>query len=106
MGYAFDGYAQAEFTGVSYSCADGLAPSIAGFLPEFLPNTPIIRSPTAVRQISTPGPGCVVTLDSILDYFNLHRPFWQTSVILLGYLGVLHVATFIGQLQLTKQEKR
>jgi hypothetical protein len=43
MGYAFDGYAQAEFTGVSYSCNSGLAPSIVGFLPKFLPNTPIIR---------------------------------------------------------------
>jgi hypothetical protein len=30
----------------------------------------------------------------------------MTCVILVGYLGVLHVATFIGQLHLTKKERR
>lgn len=105
MGFAFDGYAQAEFTGVSYSCASGLAPSITGFLPKFLPNTPIIRSPTAAAQLQG-AEGCVVHLDSILGYFGLFRPFWMTCVILVGYLGVLHIATFLGQLQLTKKERR
>lgn len=106
MGYAFDGYAQAEFSGFAYSCASGLAPSISGFLPQFLPNTPILRSPASLRMIEAPGAGCVVQLDSILTYFNLSRPFWMTCVILLGYLGVLHIATFIGLMQLTKKEKR
>lgn len=106
MGFAFDGYAQAEFTGVTYSCANGLAPSIVGFLPEFLPNTPIISTPTALRQITQPGAACVVHLDSILGYFSLYRPFWMTAVILFGYLGVLHLATFGGLMQLTKKERR
>lgn len=107
MGFAFDGYAQAEFSGVTYSCSGGLAPSITGFLPEFLPNTPILRSDTAARQISgTPGAGCVVELDSILNYFDLHRKFGVTVAILFVYLAVLHLATFLGQLHLTKQEKR
>jgi hypothetical protein len=106
MGYAFDGYAQAEFTGVTYSCSGGLAPSIVGFLPKFLPNTPIIRSPAAMNQLQGSSGDCVVQLDSILNYFNLFRPFWMTCVILVGYLGVLHVATFLGQLQLTKKERR
>lgn len=106
MGYAFDGYAQAEFTGVTYSCSGGLAPSIVGFLPKFLPNTPIIRSPAAMNQLQGSSGDCVVQLDSILGYFNLFRPFWMTTVILVGYLGVLHVATFLGQLHLTKKERR
>jgi hypothetical protein len=105
MGFAFDGYAQAEFTGVTYSCASGLAPSIVGFLPKFLPNTPIIRSPAAASQLAG-AEGCVVQLDSILAYFSLFRPLWMTCVILVGYLGVLHIATFLGQLQLTKKERR
>src|SRR5512135_2294898 len=82
MGFAFDGYAQAEFTGVTYSCASGLAPSIVGFLPKFLPNTPIIRSPAAASQLAGTE-GCVVHLDSILAYFSLFRPFWMTCVILV-----------------------
>jgi hypothetical protein len=106
MGFAFDGYGQAEFAGVSYSCAGGIAPTITGFLPKFLPNTPIIRTQAAINQLQNPGEGCVIHLDQILSYFGLFRPFWMTCVILLGYLGVLHVATFIGQLQLTRKERR
>jgi len=106
MGYAFDGYAQAEFTDVTYSCANGLAPSIVDYLPEFLPNTPVIKTPAAMRQITNPGPSCVVHLDSILSYFSLYRPFWMTTVVLFGYLGVLHLATFGGLMQLTKKERR
>ncbi|KAF8067234.1 ctr9 [Scenedesmus sp. PABB004] len=82
MGFAFDGYAQAEFGGVSYSCAGGLAPSIVAFLPEFLPNTPAITSPLVLNQVNNPGPTCRVELGSILSYFDLFRPFWQTVVIL------------------------
>ena len=106
MGYAFDGYAQAEFKGLTYSCADGLAPSIVGFLPEFLPNTPAIRGPQATRLLSNSGPNCVIQLDAILSYFDLYRPFWITTVILLVYLGVLHLATFGGLLMLSRKEKR
>lgn len=106
MGYGFAGYAQAEFSGVSYSCAGGLAPSIMAYLPAFLPNTPQISSPFVLRQIQDPGADCVVNLDSILGYFQLFRPYWMTAVILLGYLGVVHVATYLGFLWLTKKERR
>jgi hypothetical protein len=106
MGYAFDGYGQAEFAGVAYSCANGLAPSIAGFLPEFLPNTPAIRTPLVSRAINNPGADCTVDMDTVLAYFSLFRPFWQTCVILVAYLVILHLATFGGLLQLTKKERR
>jgi hypothetical protein len=106
MGYAFDGYGQAEFSNIAYSCANGLAPSIVGFLPQFLPNTPAISSPLVTRTITAPGPSCIVDLDSIIAYFNLFRPFWQTCVILAAYLIILHLATFGGLLQLTKKERR
>jgi len=106
LGFAFDGYAQAEFTGVSYSCANGLSPYMGQFLPAFLPNTPQLRSPAALARFNRPGQECVVHLENILVYFNLYRPFWMTCVILVGYLGVLHVATYGGLLMLTKKERR
>lgn len=68
--------------------------------------SPQRRSPAAMQQLQGSGGDCVVHLDSILNYFALFRPFWMTCVILVGYLGVLHVMTFIGQLHLTKKERR
>jgi hypothetical protein len=106
MGYAFEGYARAEFGGVGYSCAGGLAPSLMELLPRFFPNTPLLSSPALLAQVGSPSPGCVVDLDSLLTYFGLSRPFWLTAVILLGYLGVFHVATYGGFLLLTRKEKR
>lgn len=106
MGFAFDGYGQAEFSGVTYSCGSGLAPSIVSVLPDFLPNTPIIRSDRAISMFQNPSPDCTITLNVILDYFSLHRPFWATCVILVGYLAVLHAATFGGLMHLAKKEKR
>ncbi len=106
MGYAFEGYSRAEFRGVAYDCSGGLAPSILAYLPVFLPNTPQITSPFVLQQISNPGPNCRVDLGSILDYFELYRPFWEVTVILLGYLGFFHILTYLGFLWLTKKEKR
>lgn len=104
MGYGFEGYAQAEFKGISYSCAGGLAPSIVAFLPTFLPNTPQIS--LASNLVQNPGANCVVNLGSILDYFELFRPLWMVTVILIGYLGFFHIITYLGFLWLTKKEKR
>eukprot|EP00878_Enallax_costatus_P000100 GHUV01000134.1.p1 GENE.GHUV01000134.1~~GHUV01000134.1.p1 ORF type:complete len:870 (+),score=236.10 GHUV01000134.1:1054-3663(+) len=106
MGYAFEGYSRAEFLGVTYSCAGGLAPSIIAYIPTFLPNTSQINSPLVQNALKNPGSNCTVRLDSILDYFQLFRPFWMVSVILIGYLGFFHVLTYFGFIWLTKKEKR
>lgn len=106
MGYGFEGYTRAEFRGVTYSCAGGLAPTIIAYIPSFLPNTTQINSPIVRNALSNPGPDCTVRLDSILDYFELFRPFWEVVVILLAYLGFFHIITYLGFLWLTKKEKR
>jgi ABC-type multidrug transport system ATPase subunit len=106
MGFGFEGYARAEFLGVTYSCAGGLAPTIIAYIPTFLPNTAQINSPIVRNALTNPGKDCTVRLDSILDYFELFRPFWMVVVILLGYLGFFHIVTYIGFLYLTKKEKR
>jgi len=105
LGYAFDGYAQAEFGGVSYSCAGGLSPYMSSYLPTYLPNLlPVVRS--QMGTMNQARPDCTIDLGKILDYFGLHRRFWVTCVILVGYLGVLHIATYLGLLMLTKKERR
>lgn len=107
MGYGFEGYAQAEFRDLYYNCSGGIAPDLLGFLPTFLPNTPILRGNTINNQLTNASPGgCVVDLNSILDYFQLMRPFWMIAVILIGYLLFFHVVTYLGFLWLTKKEKR
>jgi hypothetical protein len=62
MGFAFEGFAIAEFAGGAYSCAEGLAPDIVGYLPAFLPNTTAIAAPFVRDALLHPGEGCVIDL--------------------------------------------
>jgi len=62
MGFAFEGYATAEFKGGVYSCAGGLAVDVVGFLPSFLPNTTSITSPFVRNALLSPGEGCIIDL--------------------------------------------
>ncbi|GBF87651.1 ABC transporter G family [Raphidocelis subcapitata] len=106
MGFAFEGYSIAEFVGGSYSCAGGLASDILGYLPTFLPNTPAVSSPLVRGVLTNPGPDCVIDLGSILTYFGIAKPLWLVFVILIGYLAVLHVATYFAYLGLARKERR
>lgn len=106
MGYAFDGFATAEFAGASYGCADGLAPDVVGFLPALLPNTAAVASPLVRDALLSPGADCAVDLDAVLAYFGAGRPLWATALILLAYLLVCHGLTFGAYVRLARREAR
>lgn len=106
MGFSFNGYAQAEFTGVVYGCSGGLTAGINEYITAFLPNTNGLNTGFVQNAIKNPGADCVVRTDEILKFFNLFRPFWLTVVILIGYLLVCHAFTFIGLVHIARKEKR
>jgi MFS-type transporter involved in bile tolerance (Atg22 family) len=51
-------------------------------------------------------PRCLVSNDALLQYMQYSRPFGSSVAILLGYLGVVHVLTFVGMLLLANKEAR
>ena len=55
---------------------------------------------------SRPDPNCVLDTNSILTYFNFHRPFWVSVVILFAYLGIMHILTFASMLIAARRERR
>eukprot|EP00882_Tetradesmus_deserticola_P030598 GHRQ01034440.1.p1 GENE.GHRQ01034440.1~~GHRQ01034440.1.p1 ORF type:complete len:104 (-),score=42.62 GHRQ01034440.1:435-746(-) len=55
--------------------------------------------PVAVRS-------CIVDTIAVVDYFEFGRPFTTTVGILLGYLGVMHVLTYIAMVLSARKEAR
>jgi hypothetical protein len=72
MAFAFEGYATAEFSGSTFSCAGGLAPDLTAYIPALLPNTTVVASPIVRNVLTNPGPDCVVNLGACAL-----RPDWQ-----------------------------
>jgi len=84
--YSFEAASINEFGGVYLSCADGMSPTEINFLLGAFPNS----SDTQRNQIrlffGRADPNCVLDTNSIITYFNFHRPFWMSATILAGYL--------------------
>jgi hypothetical protein len=94
MGYSFDGLAQLELRGALYDCSGGLPESVISLLPGLLPNTTLVTSPLVTGQLAQPGEGCVADTSAVLAFLGLSRPIASTAAILLGYLLVVHLATY------------
>eukprot|EP00877_Chromochloris_zofingiensis_P013185 jgi/Chrzof1/811/Cz01g29200.t1 len=131
MGYGFEGYTRAEFEDVTYPCSiPGLFNNtMFDYLPLLLPNANVtytgqgFNTTVPLADLRTnplyatilsdqlqiqaeANPNCIVNLGAIVTYFQLFRPMWTTFVILIGYLGVVHVLTYLGLLNLTRKERR
>jgi hypothetical protein len=106
MGYAFAGYSQLEFNGLSVSCQSGLSNTVVDTLPRYLPTVTLLRSDFVINTLKRPGADCEIQLSTITQYFGVSYTLWQVIVILLGYLLVVHLATFLGLLWLAKKERR
>jgi hypothetical protein len=107
MNYAFAAYLKAEFSGVDFPCASGLFNSdMVSLVRALLPGTPSLRGPAVVRVLESPGAGCVIHADAVLQYFSVTRPVFIYLLIMIGHLGFLHVATFLGLVMLARKERR
>ncbi|KAG1673764.1 hypothetical protein FOA52_002333 [Chlamydomonas sp. UWO 241] len=94
MGYTFDGLAQLELMGALYNCSGGAPNAVIDLLPALLPNTTLVTSPLVTGQLSQPGAGCVADTSAVLEFLGLSRPIAVTTGILLGYLIIVHLATY------------
>jgi len=106
MGYTFAGLLQLEFSGLTVSCAGGLAPGVVKILPKFLPTVANLKLPFVTNQLKNPGADCSIDLSLVVQYFQVTYPFWLVVTILVGYWLVTHLLTFAGLLYLAKKERR
>lgn len=49
---------------------------------------------------------CVVDPKAVADYFDFGRPFQVTAGVLVGYLCVVHVITYLAMVLSARKEKR
>ncbi|KXZ56416.1 hypothetical protein GPECTOR_1g370 [Gonium pectorale] len=99
-------YLAAEYRGRVSSCSSGFGTPVLSVLPEYLPGNPALHPENYLKRLlGTPGPDCTVDTNLILRYFGMREPFWRLAVILLGYLGVLHLITYAA-LRLTAGRER
>ena len=103
--YAFEGTATAEFSGVNYNCSGGLDPTMMGLLRNTVSSAQLNRG-LALYASQGPDPTCVVHADGLLAYFGFSRPFGATFGILLGYLAIVHVMTYLAMIFVARRERR
>jgi hypothetical protein len=44
--------------------------------------------------------------DGVLETLSFSRPFYMSALVLLGYLGVLHILIYLGLLLVARRERR
>ncbi|KAJ9505285.1 hypothetical protein QJQ45_027868 [Haematococcus lacustris] len=104
LGYAFGAL---QLTGVaSLLLLQGIAPNLVSLLPRLLPNTPLLTSPLVSATLTNPGANCELRGEALLEYFKLTRPFSATLGILIGYLLVMHVLTYLALVVVSRKERR
>lgn len=108
--YAFEGLLGVEFGGRTFPCPSaGLDAVSAGFFTQLLPGAANLVTPAMLQGLtngSEAAAGCVVNSDAVAQYFGFSRSFGVTLGVLVGYLGVLHVVTFVAMLLIARKEAR
>jgi ATP-binding cassette subfamily G (WHITE) protein 2 len=109
MGYTWNGITKIEFQNRNFTCSEGagiLIPDLQGAINEGLPNLDRGQAAVFTNVVSDPDPDCVLNTNRLLDFFDIDTPFWTTMLILLGYLGILHLLTFAGLKLLAVRDKK
>lgn len=111
MGYTFEGAVLLEFGDRNFTCSEGVSAlgnstETAQALQFILPNTETASNPLVISTLRDPGEDCVLNGEAVNEFFDLDRSYGTTCGILIGYLAVLHVLTFLGLLFLAKKDKR
>jgi hypothetical protein len=71
-----------------------------------LPNNRFLKLPFVVKEIENPGPDCIADTDALLEYYSFGRPFDHTIVILLSYLAICHLCTYLAMIRVARKELR
>ena len=107
MGYAFSQSLKVEFTGATFSCAQGVGSETVTLMQQLMPNSPMLRSSAFIRTVEQPGENCILDPQALVEYFGATEvKDWMNPVCLLVYLVVLHVVTYLGLVLLARKERR
>jgi hypothetical protein len=106
--YAFTAFVKGELGhGAGYTCDKGLLqPDLIALVRSLLPNTGVLRSSVVTNTLTNPGADCLVNPGAVLEYYSATAPAVVDLAALLGYLVILHIATFVGLVVLAKKERR
>eukprot|EP00803_Ostreobium_quekettii_P007966 evm.model.scf_884EXC.7 EVM.evm.TU.scf_884EXC.7 scf_884EXC:39023-46896(-) len=113
MAYTFEGLVQLEFEGVVFNCSEGT--SFLGVnsndltrqaFPGVEENNPIVLNPVVSNTLENPGDDCIFNGTTIVNFFDLERSYGESFAILVGYLAILHVLTFLGLTYLAKKGQK
>lgn len=104
--YAFEGQAVVEFGNQRLPCNQGLAPESITFLKSLLPNSKFLNNALVSRALTDPGADCVADTNSVLSFFGFSRPFDKSAGILVGYLCICHIITYMCMIFVARKERR
>jgi hypothetical protein len=106
LGYATNTLVKYEFSGVTYSCAEGTSASTVSLIQQLLPSTALLQTTLFNNTMTNPGPECLIDPSALVEYFGAEWPAWINLLALGVYLLVLHCATFLGLIFLARRERR
>uniref|UniRef100_A0A383VRM2 ABC transporter domain-containing protein n=1 Tax=Tetradesmus obliquus TaxID=3088 RepID=A0A383VRM2_TETOB len=104
--YAFEGIMVTEFGNMTYACDKGLDSASLTMLKTMLPGNRFLNMPVVQRGLESPGADCIADTNAVLHYYGFDRTFGKTFGILLGYLTVCHVLTYMAMIFVARKERR
>jgi hypothetical protein len=104
--YAFEGIMVTEFGNMTYACDKGLDSGSLTMLKTMLPGNRFLNMPVVQRGLESPGADCIADTNAVLRYYGFDRSFGKTFGILLGYLTVCHVLTYLAMIFVARKERR
>lgn len=102
--YALNALAMLELSEQVSDC--NIAPEVATRLPKFLPNAPMLASPTIQEGLREPIEGCEIRFSELLDYLDVQWTYGEHVGIMVAYLAAVHLITYLALLRLSRREKR
>jgi hypothetical protein len=107
--YAFTAFVKGELGpgAGGHRCDKGLLqPDQIALVRSLLPNTGALGSSVVTNTLTNPGADCLVNPGAVLEYYAATAPAFVDLAALLGYLVILHIATFVALVILAKKERR
>eukprot|EP00882_Tetradesmus_deserticola_P018251 GHRQ01019603.1.p2 GENE.GHRQ01019603.1~~GHRQ01019603.1.p2 ORF type:complete len:152 (+),score=42.53 GHRQ01019603.1:49-456(+) len=95
-----------EFGNMTYACNKGLDSASLTMLKTMLPGNRFLSMPVVQRGLEAPGADCIADTNAVLHYYGFERSFGNTFGILLGYLTVCHVLTYVAMTFVARKEQR
>ena len=88
------------------SLLQGLEPSLAYGIGDYLPHTPGASAPFVLNFIMSPGADCVADLSLVLRYYGISLSFSQAVGYLAAYLGAVLSISLLALLLAARRVRR